>query len=54
MRLLTDPRIFNYIIMCLYTLNACRWAINKSVADTCYWISALGITLTVTFGYKHG
>lgn len=48
-----DPRVFNYVIMSLYALNAARWAFNGNWADCCYWLSALGITLTVTFGYKH-
>lgn len=50
---LFDPRIFNYIIMTLYAINVARWAVNESWADCCYWLCALGITLTVTFGYKH-
>ena len=51
--LLLDPKFFNYLIMMLYFLNACRWAWNKNPADTCYWLSALAITATVTFLYKH-
>jgi len=39
--------------MCLYGLNTCRWAINGSWADVCYWLAALAITATVTFGYNH-
>lgn len=53
MWLLFDPKIFNYVIMGLYCLNATRWAFNASWADMCYWLSALAITATVTFGYKH-
>lgn len=48
-----DPKIFNYLIMVLYLLNAGRWAINGNWADMCYWLSALAITATVTFGYNH-
>jgi len=50
---LLDPRIFNFIIIVLYALNAARWAAHGNYADMCYWLSALGITLTVTFGYEH-
>ena len=50
---LSDPRIFNFIIMTLYTLNAGRWAWHGNWADVCYWLSALAITATVTWGYKH-
>lgn len=53
MRLLLDPKLFNYLIILLYILNAMRWAIHRSLADTCYWLSALAITCTVTFLYKH-
>lgn len=48
-----DPKVFNYTIMVLYLMNAGRWAYAKSVADVCYWLSALAITATVTFLYKH-
>lgn len=50
--LLADPRLFNYVIMVLYALAAGWWAWHKKPADTCYWLSALAITATVTFGYK--
>lgn len=53
MPLLNDPRLFNFIIMGLYGLSAIRWAYAGRWVDCCYWLSALGITLTVTFGYKH-
>lgn len=53
-RLLFDPRLFNYVIMVLYFLNACRWAYIRSAGDACYWLSALAITATVTFlPFKH-
>lgn len=51
--LLLDPKIFNYTIMCLYALNALRWAFARKPADVCYWLSALAITATVTFLYDH-
>jgi hypothetical protein len=53
MRFISDPRVFNYIIMVLYTLSATRWAFQGKWADMCYWLSALAITATVTWGYKH-
>ncbi|MFZ4856160.1 MAG: hypothetical protein ACOYL3_07160 [Desulfuromonadaceae bacterium] len=51
--ILKDPRIFSYVIMALYGLNMCRWAYEGKWADVCYWASAMAITATVTFGYKH-
>ncbi len=53
MKLLLDPRAFNFLIMTLYMLNALRWAVAGNTADVCYWLSALAITATVTFGYAH-
>lgn len=53
MAFLLDPRIFNFMIMGLYACNVLRWALAGSWVDSCYWLSALGITLTVTFGYGH-
>ena len=49
---LMQPKMFNYIIMSLYLAAAIRWACHGSVANTCYWLSALAITATVTFGYQ--
>lgn len=48
---LLDPKIFNYVIMGLYATNAVWWLYNGSRADMCYWLSALAITATVTWGY---
>lgn len=53
MAFLLDPKVFNYAILTLYALNAGRWAIDGKIADVCYWLSAFGITATVTFLYKH-
>jgi len=47
-----NPKIFNFVIMGLYLTNASWWFYNKSVVDGFYWLSALAITATVTFGYQ--
>lgn len=52
-RFLLDPKFFNYLIIGLYAMNALRWGIARKPADVCYWLSALAITMTVTFLYKH-
>lgn len=52
MKLLSDPALFNYLIMSLYLLSAVRWASAGKWADMCYWLSALAITATVTWGYQ--
>lgn len=51
MTLLFDPRIFNFVIMALYAANVARWAAHGSLSDSVYWLCALGITATVTWGY---
>jgi len=48
-----NPKLFNYVIMSLYCLNATWWALHGKWADASYWASALAITATVTFGYAH-
>ena len=48
---LTDPKVFNYLIMGLYVINAGRWALHGSTGDTCYWLSAAAITASVTWGF---
>jgi hypothetical protein len=50
---LLDPKLFNYVILGLYLLNAGRWAWEGKLADVCYWLSAAAITATVTFLYGH-
>lgn len=50
--LLSDPRLINYVIMALYAFSAIRWGCARKWVDVCYWLSALAITCTVTFGYK--
>lgn len=50
---LLDPRIFNYVIVVLYLLNAGRWAVAGSLKDVCYWLSACAITATITWLYPH-
>lgn len=47
-----EAKLFNYVIMSLYALNAVWWLWHDSKADCCYWLSALAITATVTFGYE--
>jgi hypothetical protein len=53
MKILADPRLFNCLIMLLYASTAVWWAYHRKWPDVCYWLSALAITATVTFGYKH-
>lgn len=52
MKLLADPRLFNYIIMSLYAGAVIRWSIAEKWTNAAYWLGALIITLAVTFGYQ--
>jgi hypothetical protein len=52
MSIVLDVKFFNYLIMSLYLINSMRWLIHGSYADMFYWLSALSITATVTFGYQ--
>jgi hypothetical protein len=52
LEIIFNPKIFNYIIMALYLTNAGWWVYNGSKADMFYWLSALAITATVTWGYQ--
>lgn len=53
MLILTDPKLFNYVLIFLYALNIGRWAIHGNLTDVCYWTGAFIITCAVTFGYNH-
>lgn len=48
-----NPKLFNYVILTLYMINAAWWAWHGKLADTSYWLSAFAITATVTWGYNH-
>lgn len=52
MTVLSDPRIFNFILIAIYAANIVRWGYAGSFADAMYWSGALWITLAVTFGYQ--
>jgi len=47
-----DPKIFNYIIMTLYTINVAWWAYQGHYGQSWYWASAASITAAVTWGMK--
>lgn len=49
MSIFSDPKLFSYIIMVLYALNATRQFYARDIGQGCYWVCALGITATVTF-----
>ena len=50
--MLTDPRLFNYIIMVVFLLAAARWAYERQWADVIYWVCSFGLTAAITWGYQ--
>lgn len=50
--LLLDPRIFNFVIMGLYVVNTLNYVARRDWGHAAYWLSAFGITASVTFGMK--
>lgn len=53
MRFLTDPRIFNYVILGLYAMNVARWSYAGKFGPASYWLGAFVITASVTFLEQH-
>lgn len=53
MSFLLDPRVFSYIIMSLYTVNAINFGVRREFWQMSYWLGAFWITASVTFGFKH-
>jgi len=47
-----DIRIFNFFILTIYAVTAVWWGCHGKWADMFYWLFAMGITATVTFGYN--
>ena len=53
MTILSDPRLFNFIIMALYAGAVIRWSVAANFWAAGYWACALGLTLIITFGKTH-
>lgn len=47
--ILTDPNVFNYALMALYSLSALRQAGAGDWLQVLYWVGALFLTIGVTF-----
>lgn len=47
-----DPKLFNYVIMTLYVLNAGQYAWRGHWGDAWYWSGAFWITAAVTWGFS--
>lgn len=53
MSVLLDSRIFNFLIMGLYSLAVIRWLVAANFWAAGYWTCALGLTCIITFGKTH-
>lgn len=51
MKLLSDPRLFNYLLIILFALCSVRWAFARSWPDTLYWGFGCALNAVVTWGY---
>lgn len=49
---MSDPRIFNYVILGMFCVAAVRWAIAGHWGQTLYWASSAALTVAVTWGMQ--
>lgn len=47
-----NPAALNYLLMCIYIINAANWAAHRNWPQALYWIAAFQITAAVTWGLK--
>lgn len=48
-RLISDPRIFNVVILIMFAAATIRWGFNGNMKQTVYWASAFVLNYAVTF-----
>lgn len=53
MGILYDARLFNFLIMGLYSFAVVRWLFAANFWAAGYWLCALGLTIIITFGKTH-
>lgn len=51
-RLLTDLRLFSYLLITLMTAQALRFGWERRWVDAGYWLLSAGFAALVTFGYQ--
>lgn len=49
MKFLSDPRLFNILILVLFACATVRWAFAGSLKQSLYWGGALILNYAVTF-----
>lgn len=47
MKLLSDPRLFDWLIIALFTLAAIRWAWEGNWPRVGYWVGAVILNLAI-------
>ena len=49
MSFLSDPRLFNALIISMFLAASVRWAFEKNWPQTFYWLSAAFLNVAVSF-----
>jgi hypothetical protein len=49
MKYLSDPRLFNIVILVLFALATIRWAFAGSLKQSLYWGGAFILNYAITF-----
>jgi hypothetical protein len=52
LRLLSDPRLFNCMLLFLNLCAAVRWAASGRWWNAVYWLAAFTLTFVITFGRR--
>lgn len=48
--MLSNPRLWNYLLICLYVVAAGRWAYARNWPQALYWFGAIIINGAATWG----
>lgn len=46
---LTDPRLFNWLILGLFAINSVRWLWERNLVASAYWAGAFVCTIAATW-----
>ena len=49
LKILCDPRLFNFLIIAMFAFAAVRWALEKNWPQVGYWAGAVILNVAVTF-----
>lgn len=52
--MLSDPRIFNWFVVALFTATSIRWMVAGALWQSLYWLLGAGINAVVTMGFDRG